>query len=536
MEVVYKNLKQVNPSLQVGTGGVTIKHPREKKNFSRDMYIKGKDFYDLAIFHAHGSIGDYVERNAMVEQWLKEAGKDVAIANTETGERSGYRPDSIRAQAETLVKKLAFAKSRNTEFYIWFTLQDYWDMDFEADDSFGLVTSDNQPKPSFIAYNTVIATLANSKFISTVGLDPRLESYKFRNDKGENVIVSWPKIAGDNFSLTLNTDKTVNFVSMFGSKHELPVENGRVSIPSTALPFYLTSAGEQLVRASELLETRPNLCAAPGSLFLLPFKVNNPENREALFVVESAGHPTVSIKLPPHGSAEASIPLKITRDNYGMFQDTLRLYVSSGGGQARKYTIPVSINAAYMAGNRPDNAAVIKLDTMNCVRELAYDPVIPRWAGGDDLSCKAKIYRDDNGLHMRFEVRDDRHIAKASGSDIWKNDSVQIAMTAADGVSIEVTLADSPSGPTAWMHSAPTGETPGPWKHPFSVKRQNNVTAYEIFVPYATIGMKGHPGERLRMAFLINEDDGLGRVRFMEWFGGIGSSKNPDDYGWLQLE
>lgn len=100
-----------------------------------------------------------------MEQWHKEAGLDnKTICNTETGERSSYDPIGRASQAVTLVKKFVFAKSNpKTEFYMWFfTLQDYWDMDADADDSFGLVTSDNRAKPSFIACNNLIAQLANT--------------------------------------------------------------------------------------------------------------------------------------------------------------------------------------------------------------------------------------------------------------------------------------------------------------------------------------------------------------------------------------
>lgn len=162
LKVVRASQQANAPKLKIATGGVTVIHPKEKKNFSRDMYWKGKGLYDVACFHAHGSLRDYSERQELLEKWLEEGGIDLPVCNTETGDRSGYTVDTIKRHAVTLVKKIVYAKSRNTEFYTWFTLQDYWDMDFEADDSFGLVTSDNRPKPSFIAYNELIRQLGNT--------------------------------------------------------------------------------------------------------------------------------------------------------------------------------------------------------------------------------------------------------------------------------------------------------------------------------------------------------------------------------------
>lgn len=123
LKVVRASQQANAPKLKIATGGVTVIHPKEKKNFSRDMYWKGKGLYDVACFHAHGSLRDYSERQELLEKWLEEGGIDLPVCNTETGDRAATRSIRSSATRSRWVKKIVYAKSRNTEFYTWFTLQ-----------------------------------------------------------------------------------------------------------------------------------------------------------------------------------------------------------------------------------------------------------------------------------------------------------------------------------------------------------------------------------------------------------------------------
>ena len=72
----------------------------------------------------------------------------------------------------------------------------------------------------------------------------------------------------------------------------------------------------------------------------------------------------------------------------------------------------------------------------------------------------------------------------------------------------------------------------GAWDVPAKVTRQGNVTVYDITLPLAKLKISDKPGTLFRFSFLVNENDGQGRVRWIEWMGGIGRSKNPDEFGW----
>ena len=97
------------------------------------------------------------------------------------------------------------------------------------------------------------------------------------------------------------------------------------------------------------------------------------------------------------------------------------------------------------------------------------------------------------------------------------------------GAFTEVTLSEH----GVWRHIAPVPETVGKWDIPFRFQRNKTKSIYELSLPIRELGVeKGF----FRFAFLVNENDGLGRIRWMEWASGIGRAKNPDQFGWAFLE
>jgi hypothetical protein len=61
------------------------------------------------------------------------------------------------------------------------------------------------------------------------------------------------------------------------------------------------------------------------------------------------------------------------------------------------------------------------------------------------------------------------------------------------------------------------------------------VTTYDVYLPFALLGIA--PADRdLRFSFLANEDDGRGRVRWIEWTPGIGRDRSLEFLSYAQLE
>ncbi len=530
LEIMYRAKQKIAPGIKLTTGGVTVIHPKEKKNFSRDMYQRGKGFYDVACFHAHGSLQDYVEREELVEKWLKEADIDVPVCNTETGERSGYTVDTIKRHSQVLLKKIIYAKSRNTEFYLWFTLQDYWDMDFEADDSFGLVTSDNRPKPAFLVYNELIRQLGDTNRGEFLKADT-LDIYRFVNDKtNREVLVVWPKQADAVGLLSMAGKGKATAVDMFGRTLESFDGNGQINVNVPGSPVYVSYDKNAYVMAEPMLAQSKIVGTRANSSVTVPITAKNTGKDMAVFTVGGT-----SFELAPGAVRNLTQTVKLPADlKSGVYTDKLAATVKRGA-EVMTMSIPLSVNIAYPAvgsGGKPIN---IVLDSLTQVHEMSFDPNIPRWKDAKDLSVELSLSHDDKDMVIHAVVTDDKHVMNNTPENGWKDDSIQIGFANIKGQHTELTLSGKDGTGGAWAHISSAGNT-GLWDVPVSVNAANGKTVYDVRLPLAKLGIAPDKGTVFRFAFLVNENDGQGRVRWIEYQSGIGRSKNPDEYGWGVIE
>ncbi|MPM74148.1 hypothetical protein SDC9_121133 [bioreactor metagenome] len=271
--------------------------------------------------------------------------------------------------------------------------------------------------------------------------------------------------------------------------------------------------------------------ASAGSTVSVPLEVRNPFRATAKVTVKDLA----PVTLEPEATRE--IPISVTvpdgRSN-GLFplERSVRL---ESGDTALELTVPLAVNVGYpvAAGEKP--AATIVLDTLDKVHELTFDPAIPRWKGPKDLSCVFAMTRDGGDLKLSIRVTDDRHVMNSSPADGWKDDSIQIGFQPLNGGLTELTLSGKDGKCTVYTHISPDPAARGEWSVPARLTRQGDVTHYEVSLPLAKLGISPEPGTLFRFAFLVNENDGQGRVRWIEWMGGIGRSKNPDEFGWAVL-
>ncbi|MPN31233.1 hypothetical protein SDC9_178707 [bioreactor metagenome] len=180
----------------------------------------------------------------------------------------------------------------------------------------------------------------------------------------------------------------------------------------------------------------------------------------------------------------------------------------------------------------------LTLDSAECLTELAFDPVTPRWSGPEDLSAVIRLQHDNGQLLFDIKVRDQEHCVPFSGINNWKNDSVQIALATADGKQItELTVSGSGDGPPiVWRHIAQVAEKAGRWDIPVQVTREKAITHYQFTVPLKETGIAPATGTKFRISLLINDNDGGKRLRLMEFCGGIENSKAVELFGWAQMQ
>jgi len=532
------------PGIKLSCAGLTVKHPAEKPGFSKGV-IQHPELFDVAAFHSHGSASDYALRFDMVDQWLAETGEKRPIANTESGYRSGYDLPGAVTQAIVLTQKITEARSHpNTEFFIWFTLKDYWDMDRDADDSLGLVTSDNRPKPSFVAYNELIRRLANTEPVGRVALSPDLSAYAFRKSDGTRVYVCWPENGHKIARTWVKSVGRYTAVDMFGQESDLGA-GGSPAMLSVELPVYLQSSQPndelQSVTGKESFFEVPETVMA-GKNSAIPIRLSNIWKEPVDFTVsvkdeggQEIGKQSFSVK-----SGEQMVEnIALSCPESPSFQaSSAKVHVTVSGDSPQEVSVPFEIRSPYPVNNSLDSAPIITLNKSQDVVELAYDPFHPAWRGPDDLSVAARFAHDNEALLLRFDVTDATHNQNEKESEMWKGDSVQLAVQSPDGHLTELTFGlRSVGGSTVWCSTSDRPEKKGIWKIPFTAKREGRKTIYEARVPLADLGLafEGKPVP-FRLAFVLNNNDGDGRVRFMHWFGGIASHINPEEFGFAILK
>lgn len=546
LRVVYEALKAEAPALKVTTGGVAAGHPRAKPGFSQTMFQQGRPWYDVAAFHSHGPPDDYQRIQNNIQSWLAQVGENIPIGNTEAGFRSyqGNHALFIK-QAEVLVQKIAIAKTGGSEFYVWFMLQDYWDKYINADDSFGLVTVDNQPKPSFVAYNELIRQLANSRPAGTpIQLDPRLETHHYQNDT-EDIFVCWPRNRQATF-LVLSATAPVTYTSIWGNGHLLTPVRGIINHNTTALPFYLRALRGALTPARPLAIAIGDTAIAPGETGRLSVEINNPVNAPIRGTLATdAG--TVALDLAPLAAKRIQIPVTAPADAaIGPHSLSLATQIVTRDGNpvyagdisiSYEVCLPIPrVPSRSPAGSVLDSPQIVT-ETVSWVRELAFDPNTPRWAGPEDLSARIRLTWDNPGLRIRAQVRDQDISFPRDNEYTWLNDCLQIAILGAKGDQTEITLTKNSKGQTGiWCHISGKQNLTGAWDLPATVETTPGRIDYDVTIPFERIGVRGERGEAFRLSFAIVDNDGGGRLRVIEWGGGIQDDKNPDRFNWVRLE
>ncbi|MBC2602904.1 sugar-binding protein [Puniceicoccus vermicola] len=543
LSTFYRNFKDTAPDIPVISGGLTVIHPAEKEGFSEGV-IKSTSSYDIAGFHNHGSVYDYATRNELVEAWLDEVGENRKIANTEAGSRSQYDLQGALAQAVTLVQKITYAKSReSSEFYAWFTLQDYWDMDRKADDSLGLVTSDNRPKPSFVAYNELIRRLANTTPEGQIDLGPNVTAYVFRKtEDGRYVYVAWPMIGRGSARFWVGAEGDYQRVDMFGASETLATSEGAQMVSLKNEPIYLVAidTDDPLVPSTndDALLVVPEYVVGRGDLSI-PVEISNrwEESIECRIEVFSPEGELIQERVEQISSVmgrEVEVPLG--EDLWKPFGgEVFSVKVTLSGPVEKSVTFPVEIRQPYLINPEGEPLETIRLDQAGDVHDLFYDPFRAQWGGADDLSLEARISHDGDQLLFDIEVTDSEYVEAWDASKLWMADSVQVGIMTEGGDQTELTFGRVDGEAIIWSDIAREDELKGRWpdeEGKISIEQNGDTTRYKVSVSLASLGIDRDAGtQTIRMAMVLNNNNGEGRVRVMKWHDGIAERKDPDAYG-----
>ncbi|MDR1281788.1 MAG: hypothetical protein LBK99_13335 [Opitutaceae bacterium] len=173
-------------------------------------------------------------------------------------------------------------------------------------------------------------------------------------------------------------------------------------------------------------------------------------------------------------------------------------------------------------------------------------------AASKNLNARAAVGAHENGLDLVIEVTDTtHHTGTEPPATAWNGDSVQIGIDCettgqAGGHTELIAALLTGQGPVLWKLAAADtrGDIParwspakGPVRHATThITRGNGQTRYHIRLDWTELYPLVHDtmmSKPLRIALVVNDNNGTGRTTFLEWGQGIARDKNPALYGKL---
>lgn len=165
------------------------------------------------------------------------------------------------------------------------------------------------------------------------------------------------------------------------------------------------------------------------------------------------------------------------------------------------------------------------------------------------LTASYAVAADMRHLYLAVRVRDKILQGGKNAESLWRGDSVQVDFDLSDGsqsvrtVQFGFGLIDGT--PTAFRYRTLPAEDIVPayrvGKAPagvrIQIRREGTETLYEAAIPVEAIHPQFslRPGMRLGFSILVNQNDGTGRLGFLQWSSGIGRTQNSQEFGELIL-
>ena len=327
-EATCQAIKRGNPRALIMNGGITFFGAKGPSNSRRFIQLVKPEFLDVIAYHGHGP-GSHAERNIheQVHKAALEFGKgDKPLADTESGMFVGSKKQED-AQAAMVVEKQAYAQSVGLKFLMTFCLHAFR----HGDLGYGLLRSDQEPNPAFVAYRTMTEHLKGLAFQKKLETNrTAAEGYSFAEAGGSRrACVLWSdrpafynvylKVAGSQERI-----KNLRFMDVYGNPSPAEAsQNGIVRVEVTESPVYLLwdalDPHFQASVAPSMLQTPDMARVVPGVSSPLDIRVENTSDTELAATlsarITSRGEASMTpeqqrLTIPPKSSVPAQLSVR----------------------------------------------------------------------------------------------------------------------------------------------------------------------------------------------------------------------------------
>jgi hypothetical protein len=157
------------------------------------------------------------------------------------------------------------------------------------------------------------------------------------------------------------------------------------------------------------------------------------------------------------------------------------------------------------------------------------------WYGPQDMSVNAWTGWDGSALYLSMRVRDKIQSAvRSSIGDFWNSDSVQIGIDPLNNAvpgggygdtDVELGLVLGQDGPHVYETAPGQKELHIPCA--MTRDEDSKITQYQVAIPWSLLGIKPTAGKVMGFNFVVNQNNGKGRIYWMGLSPGIGERKEP---------
>lgn len=562
----YESIKQGNPEAQIAVGGLVS----FETGFLEGIYANGGGaYFDAVAIHPYDDAGinkDWIRaiRQVMLRNgdaakpiWITEYGWWIGVREADAAR--GIFPAQLEQQARYLRDAIEFFRRQPyIQVAVHHTLND-WRSDENNPESLqpmGLVTHNLQHrKPAFREWQALareslerggaadIACALDGPDFCYLGdeivLRCSAQAHKGALPPGHAVLIHLPEervVA--TWSIAAATTSLV-----FDYRYQPSVADMRAAGNGFALE-YRRVPGREIARADHFVEVASPLAFHPLSA-TAPYDLS-PRHKPAIQVVNYAAVPVsfypagdiagrAKLTVPPLGSTTLPLGLEMApTPGVASFEVAALVHGETWTVQRYFYTTPIE------CPRRTDKppAAQLRLEPDRARQDFA-----------DAAHYYAQVSCDytDSVLHLRVLVNEQQHTQTRQPHEMWREDSVQIAIDPArDGAAAcrydpndhEYGFALINKQPVVWRWAAPP-------LHSYvglvdevklQVQRGNGVTGYDVEIPWSVLGIETPElGRLIGIAIVVNDAGPAGR-RFLEWpADAITTHKTPARFGSLRL-
>ena len=232
--------------------------------------------------------------------------------------------------------------------------------------------------------------------------------------------------------------------------------------------------------------------------------------------------------------------------------DMLTVEFITDTGEAVEFDGDMKLPLSVYADKEPKIDGVLSVDEWNydAQMDVSGDSMVGlmqnTYKGHNDLSAVAYSMWDEDNFYFATKVLDNVFYQDQEPATAWSGDGIQMAFAegadATTGTEIGISIYPQNSDNCAiycYSHTEDASKTAKLMNGEVKAKRDGIYTVYEVKIPWSEIfhdGYKAKSGEVIRWSLLYNENDGSGRMGFLQYGAGIGGVKSVAQYLDLELK